>query len=283
MDEFWRLRTLYQLLASLSHATTIDQIYDAALTALLSATSADRASILMFDADGVMRFKAWRNLSDAYRAAVTGHTPWSKGAVNAAAILVPDVAADSALADYVHVFAAENIRALAFIPLSLDAGVFGKFMLYYAAPHEFSTDEVEIAQAIATHVALAAERKRAESERLQSEQRLQAILDNSPTIVFLKDLQSRYIFINSCYEELFHVSKAAVVGRTDYDLFPRHIADAFVENDRRVIATGQPLSIEEHAPHDDGIHSYISVKFPIRDANGAMSVICGISTDITGR
>ena len=71
-----RLRTLYQLLATLSHADGLEDVYEAALASLLDATAADRAAILLFDEDGVVRFKASRGLSQEYRATVTGHSPW---------------------------------------------------------------------------------------------------------------------------------------------------------------------------------------------------------------
>ena len=77
--EVRRLRTLYQLLAALSQASALEEVYDAALTSLLNATVADRAAILLFDDDDVMRFKAWRSISAEYRAAVTGHSPWPRG------------------------------------------------------------------------------------------------------------------------------------------------------------------------------------------------------------
>ncbi|HLJ49527.1 MAG TPA: PAS domain S-box protein [Bryobacteraceae bacterium] len=281
--EIQRLRTLYQLVSALSRATTLDEIYEAAITSLLSATEADRASILMFDEDGVMRFKAWRGLSDGYRAAVTGHTPWTRGALDAQPLMIHDVLADPSLADYEGTFAAEGIRALAFIPLALDAGVFGKFMLYYAQPHEFGQDEMDVAEAIATHVAMATQRKRSELARVQSEARLQAILDNSATIVFLKDLDGRYVLVNRQYKELFDIAGTGITGRTDFEIFPPEVAERFIENDGTVMAAGASLALEESVPQPDGIHDYISVKFPIREPDGAISGIGGISTDITER
>jgi GAF domain-containing protein len=183
--EVRRLETLYQLLAALSQASALEDVYEAAITSLLDATAADRAAILLFDDDGVMRFKASRGLSEEYREKVTGHSPWTRGMRNALPVIVPDALLDEDLTPFRETLRRERICALAFIPLALDAGVVGKFMLYYAAPHECTEDELEIAQAIAAHVALATERKRADLARARSEQRLQAILDNSPAVVFL--------------------------------------------------------------------------------------------------
>ncbi len=278
-----RFRTLYQLLAALSRAGTLEDVYAVALTSLLDATAADRAAILLFDDDGVPRFKASRGLSAEYQTAVAGHSPWPRGTRDAQPIVVPDILVDESLASYREVLLREGVRAVAFLPLALDAGVFGKFMLYYAQPHECTTNELEIASVIAAHAALATEHKRAEIARAHSEQRLQAILDNSATVIFLKDLQGRYLLVNRRYEELFHVTKANIVGRTDDDIFPTELANRFQANDRAALAAGLPITIEEYAPHDDGIHNYISVKFPLHAPDGAVTGVCGIATDITER
>jgi PAS domain S-box-containing protein len=250
---------------------------------LLEATAADGAAILLFDDQGVMRFKAARGLSDEYQTAVTGHSAWPRGTRDAQPLVVPDILVDESLAPYREALLREGIRAVAFVPLALDAGVFGKFMLYHAQPHECKAEELEIANAIAAHMALATEHKRAEIARAHSEQRLQAILDNSATVIFVKDPEGRYLLVNRRYEELFHVTKTNVVGRTDYDLFPVEMADRFQANDRAALAAGLPITMEEQVPHDDGIHSYISIKFPLHASDGAVTGVCGIATDITER
>jgi PAS domain S-box-containing protein len=156
-------------------------------------------------------------------------------------------------------------------------------MLYYSEAHECSPDELDIAQAIAAHVALATERKRSDTARLQVEQQLQAILDNSATLIWVKDPQGRYQLVNRRYLDLIRVSASQIAGRTDHELFPSHLADKFVANDRKVMATGEPLTVEEQAPQDDGLHTYISTKFPLKAADGTIAGICGIATDITDR
>jgi hypothetical protein len=258
-------------------------VYEAALNGLLASTNADRAAILTLDEAGVMRFRAWRGLSSVYREAVTGHTPWRPGTQNAQPLAISDVLLDETLREYEDVFMREQIRALAFIPLSVETGVFGKFMLYYAEPHESTPEELAVTQLIANHVALVLDRKRAEMARAHSDQQLQTILDNSAAVIFLKDPEGRYLLVNRRYEDIFHVSKGEIVGRTDHEIFPEDIASRFRENDRRVLATNEPLTVEEYAPLDDGIHTYLSNKFPIHGPDGVITSICGIATDITDR
>src|SRR5262249_30472648 len=101
--------------------------------------------------------------------------------------------------------------------------------------------------------------------------------------IFAKDLQGKYLFINRQFEELFHLTREEIRGRTDPEVFPEPMARVFQENDRHVALTGEPLVVQEDAPHDDGPHTYVSVKCPLFDAAGACKATCGIATDITGR
>jgi PAS domain S-box-containing protein len=116
-----------------------------------------------------------------------------------------------------------------------------------------------------------------------SEGELQAILDNAPAVMHVKDRDGRYLLVNRRYEKLFNVTEEGVTGKTDYDLFPKYAADSFRAADRKVLKGGEPVEMEEVIPHRDGPHTYISVKFPLQDAAGETYGICGISTDITAR
>jgi len=99
----------------------------------------------------------------------------------------------------------------------------------------------------------------------------------------MKDPDGRYQFINRTYEELFHISVDEIRGKTDYDLLSAENADAFRANDLKALESSLPLEIEETVMLDDGEHTYISVKFPLKNARGEVHTICGISTDITAR
>lgn len=127
------------------------------------------------------------------------------------------------------------------------------------------------------------ERKLAGAALLESEQRLQGILNNTSAVIFLKDIDGRYLLVNSRFEKLFHISNAELEGKTDFDIFPKDIANAFIAADKKVIQAGHFLEMEEIVQHDDGIHTYISIKFPLRYTSGEIYAVCGIATDITGR
>ena len=110
------------------------------------------------------------------------------------------------------------------------------------------------------------------------EHQLQAILDHSTAVVALKDNAGRYLLVNRMFEQLFNLEQREVEGKTDHDLFPRYMADAFRANDRRVLKERCALEFEEVAPDE---HTYLSVKFPLLDESGDPYCICLMATDIT--
>ena len=154
---------------ALGRTRDLDDVYSAALDTLAEWLEVSRASVLLFDPDGVMRFKAWRGLSSEYRAAVQGHSPWTPNSVDAEPLLVADVTRERSLESYLPVFERERIAALAFIPLVSVGRVIGKFMLYYDAPHTFGDEEVKLSAVIAASVAYAVERRRTEELTRPSE------------------------------------------------------------------------------------------------------------------
>lgn len=127
------------------------------------------------------------------------------------------------------------------------------------------------------------ERKQAEEVQREGEERLRAIMDNTDSVIYMKDVESKYIMINRRFEKLFKVNRKEVLGKTDYDIFPTEIAAVFQESDHTVFNLGKPLSLEEIAPLDDGIHTYASIKFPVFGVDGRPIAVCGISNDITER
>jgi signal transduction histidine kinase/ActR/RegA family two-component response regulator len=159
------LDAVANLASAISRADDLSHIYDAALDGLRHGLGVERASILLFDADDVIRFKAWRGLSDAYRSVVEGHSPWRPDSSDARVLCTPDVTVDPGLAPYLPLILAEGIRAMAFVPLVIGRRVLGKLMCYYEASHELTRDESVLAQAIADQVAYAVERTRTARDR----------------------------------------------------------------------------------------------------------------------
>ena len=121
-------------------------------------------------------------------------------------------------------------------------------------------------------------------EALQaSESRLQAIWENSPTVKFVKDLEGKYQLINKRFEAIFQLSREMIIGKTDWELLSPDFAGQLVANDQKVLNSRKSEEFEEQVSLADGVHTYLSMKFPLYDAEGTPYGLVGIATDITAR
>jgi len=125
--------------------------------------------------------------------------------------------------------------------------------------------------------------ERRTKELRESQDRLKSIMDNSSALIYLKDVRGRYIFVNKKFESLFSLTEDQIIGREDSEIFPEEEARSFRENDKKVLDSVCPLEFEECLELPDGLHTYISIKFPICNTEGKPLSICGITTDITER
>jgi PAS domain S-box-containing protein len=127
------------------------------------------------------------------------------------------------------------------------------------------------------------ERKRAEQELRQAEERIRAILDYSPNWIFLKDTEGRYLMVNGEIERVFGMSQEEIKGKTDSEIFPPEQAAEYRANDLKVLRAGVAMEFEEIAIHVDGPLTSIVHKFPLFDTHGNIYATGGIATDITER
>jgi two-component system, NtrC family, sensor kinase len=112
---------------------------------------------------------------------------------------------------------------------------------------------------------------------------LRAIIDNSPAVITVKDLEGRYLLVNRRCEERHRMNADAMIGKTDHEIFPADLADRLRRVDLRVIEARAPLQEEELMPLSDGMHTVLSVKAPLYDDKGVLYAVCGVQTDITER
>jgi PAS domain S-box-containing protein len=125
-------------------------------------------------------------------------------------------------------------------------------------------------------------RKQAERRLRENQAWLQSILDNSTSLMYIKDLEGRYIMVNLRFREMLHLVDTDIIGRTDQE-FSDPNADHYKQLDEEVMRTGKSLEIEEVVEHDGRRVHLLSIKFPLLDNNGRQIGIGGIATDITER
>lgn len=204
------LTTLYELTERLQHARALSDIHAASLDAIVSALGCDRASILLFDSSGVMRFVAWRGLSDGYRAAVDGHSPWTRDSIDPDPIFVTDILESGESASLKATVAAEGIRALAFAPLVTNGRLIGKFMAYHPDPHRFSENEKSLANTIARQLAQSIARQVAQEDLRHSEARFRLISENAPVMIWMSDARGECLHLNQMLRRFWGVAENAV-------------------------------------------------------------------------
>ncbi|MDP3521207.1 MAG: PAS domain S-box protein [Hydrogenophaga sp.] len=117
----------------------------------------------------------------------------------------------------------------------------------------------------------------------QSKKLNQAILDNSPAVIYLKAPDGRYLFVNQAWCNIFGLRPQDVVGKTAAELFPHEQASAYTSTDLQVLQAGEVQHSEETADVAGVLHTYASIKIPMRDAEGHIYAVCAIATDMTER
>lgn len=126
------------------------------------------------------------------------------------------------------------------------------------------------------------ERKKVEEQLRASEAKFRALAINAPVAIFIKDLEGRYTVANPLACEALGRPEG-VEGVTDHDLLPKPIADKFRRNDLEILATGKAMEYEDLVEREGYSRQYLAVKFPLWDAEGKATSVCGVATDITER
>jgi PAS domain S-box-containing protein len=273
----------HSLALAISGTRTVDEIYQTALDALTRGLGVSRASILLFDADGVMRFTAWRGLSDTYRHAVEGHSPWTPDAVDPQPILVPDVTRDASLAPFLPTIAAEGIAGMAFFPLVALGRLVGKFMVYLDEPRALTDEDVQLASLIAAHVAFAVQRTRAEALARRSEAHLRYVLDAAALGTWDWDLTRQTVQWSDNLERLHGVPSGTF--DSTFASYERRIhpddRERVMGSLRRAIEDGTTHDVEYRVIATDGTERWVEGKGLVEHEGGRpvrMSGVCMIVT-----
>jgi PAS domain S-box-containing protein len=117
----------------------------------------------------------------------------------------------------------------------------------------------------------------------ESERRLQEVLDHAMAAIYLRDADGRYVLVNRYWEGMARRRAQDVIGKNIEEVMPPEAVEALDAHNRQVLESRQPMQFEETIRQPDGMHTWVSVKFPQFDANGEPVGVWGISTDITER
>lgn len=273
------------LIRSIGRTSSVETMYEHALDALDDALGVTRASILLFDADGVMRFKASRGLSDDYRRAVEGHSPWTPSTPDPEPILVRDVEAEPSLAAYITTIRQERIGAMAFIPLVYGGTVIGKFMIYRDEAGALSDQELLCARLVASEVAFAVARTRAEQLASRSEARLRFALDAASMGTWDWDLKAGTVRWSDNLEHIHGLPPGTFDGT--FESYAREIhpddRDRVMAAVRKALADGIPYEVEYRLVAPDGTVRWAEGKGNAEFTEGDAVRMTGVCMIVTRR
>lgn len=290
-DQVDELQALYRLTDSLYRAQSLDDVYAAALDAITLTLGCARASILLFDDAGVMRFVAWRGLSDGYRTAVDGHTPWKLGQSGAEAIFVRDIDDTSEPQHLKDTIKGEGIRGLAFIPLESHGRVVGKFMTYYEAPHVFTEHERELAVTIARQVGFSVERaynevarQHAEAQLRESETRFRLMSENAPVMIWMSDQHGGCLHLNRMLRDFWDVDEDKIASFDWRSMMDAADVARITSEIDRAFAERRPVKINGRYRDAGGRLRVLETSAQPRfDRAGQFLGMIGINVDVTER
>ena len=285
------LNALYRVADAVARTPSLEELFDEALDALIDATAADRASLLLHDADGVMRFRAWRGLSEAYRAATEGHAPWAPDAADPQPVLVSNAAEGAFEPNVAAAVDREGITALAFVPLVHAGRLLGKFMLYAAGRHDWSDSEIRLCLTIANHLASATVRIETSAALRGQREQLETVMrtvDEGIIVqradgsrVYANDSAARVIGFGNA-SELLAAGRDEVLGR--FEILDEHGAPLPADElPGRVALTGstaQRLICYRIKATGEERWSFVRAN-PIRDETGAVVAAVSVIHEMT--
>ena len=278
------LTTLFQFTERLHGAKSLDAVYSAALDAIGDALGCNRASVLLFDAAGVMRFVAWRGLSEAYRKAVDGHSPWKRDAKNLAPICVSDIDLADEPDSLKQTIRAEGIRALAFIPLIARGRLIGKFMTYYPEAHAFSEDEMSLANTIARQLALAVVHQSAAEDLRQSEERFRLMSEHAPVMIWMSDAQNHCLHLNRMLRVFWGVDETDIPTFDWRATMHPEDAERIGQSMMDAVSARAPVTVKGRYMNADGAYRVLHTKArPRFSANSEFVGMNGVNVDVTER
>jgi PAS domain S-box-containing protein len=269
---------LFEFTDRLHHATSVSEPYELAMDALVRGMHCQRAAILMFDAAGLMRFVASRGLSETYRRAVDGHSPWRADSSDAQPICIGNIDTADLPDSLKEAVRSEGIGALAFIPLVEEGRLIGKFMAYHDAPHEFVAGEIDVGVTIARQLTFALERKQA----AEAKERLVTIVESSDDAIVSKNLDGIIQTWNRGAERIFGYSAEEVIGKPITILMPPERYDEEPGILARLRRGEQIDHYQTVRRRKDGTLIDISLTIsPLRDRAGRIIGASKIARDIT--
>ncbi len=109
----------------------------------------------------------------------------------------------------------------------------------------------------------------------------ESIMDNSKLVIYVKDLEGKYLYVNEVFLKLFKLTLNEIIGKSDFDIFPKSVAEEFRVNDMKASMNGEFIEVEEKVIFNTTTEFYLSIKYPLKNEADEIVGMSGISKNIT--
>ena len=221
----------------------------------------------------------------------TGRGPVGTALRTRGVFVCQNTATDPDFAPWRALALARGYRSVAAVPLIHGDRLFGAVNFYADRPEAFDDEELQLLRQLADNLAFALqsvegtqERKRAESALGDAESLHRSLVEHLPQCIFRKDREGRFTFVNGHFCALLAKSEAEILGKTDFDLFPRELAEKYRQDDLGVMESGKDFETVEENEVPGKTRTVVRVlKTPVRTASGEVVGVQGIFMDITSQ
>jgi len=303
-----RLNALREIDMAILSSDSVENIVGAALSHIRALIDCQRASLTLIDAaaDEALTFdvKTTREtlIPKGTRIPLAAFQGMLQTLSKKQPVLIQDLHTVADPPPHIQTIIQEGLRSLCILPLFSQNDLIGAFSMTSEFPDYFDAEKISLGQEVANQVAIAmtqsnllsalrqfnAELEQRVSARTaelsEANTLLQAMLDNIPDQIYFKDRHSRFIRNSRSQAKLMGVNDPSeVIGKSDFDFFP-HAQRAY-EEEQELMRTAQVIvNLEEYVVWPDGHVAWVSTsKVPLRNQEGQIVGILGISRDITER
>lgn len=176
----------------------------------------------------------------------------------------------------------QQIKSLITVPIFSEGQCLGFLGLDSVDSHfDYSNDEAKLLEVFSNLLANVKKRFVEVKQLDENRQFLSDIIQNSRSLIAIKDLDGRYSLVNEEWSNVSGFSKKETIGKTDYDLLPRNIASNFAQKDNQAIREDRVIQFEQTINSNDVEKHFLSTKFPVKNGNNTITGVCTITTDIS--
>ncbi|WP_457566308.1 PAS domain S-box protein [Caldithrix abyssi] len=278
------LQLLQAWIARLNRARSLKEVYETAVDGILEILKCDRSSLLLFEADGKVHFKAWRNLSDSYRKAVDGHSPWKPEDLDAEPIFYSDISRSDLDQTVKRRIVDEGIGALLFVPLVGPEKLLGKFMVYFNTPTQLTEKQLWLTQILSQNLAAIISSFQLLKKEQEAQKKYREIFENVSEGIYQSTKEGKLITVNQAMVKMFgYRSKEEMLNIPNSKILYWDAAER-ERLARLVEADGTLKNVEVRMKRKDGTEIWVLLNDRvITDQEGKILYYEGTVLDITDR